>query len=479
MTKPPLSLTPEEMRRAGYAVIDRLVEHYATLNDQSPWGSGEIPAPNPFNAPPPAKGAAFDEIMTRLDRDFFPYNLRINHPRFYSFIPGPSNFVGVLADTLAAGFNIFAGTWIGGSAAAEMERATIGWVRDALGFPGEAGGLFTSGGSAANIIGLAVARRARLNGDMTGARIYASSETHSSVERGLRILGFRLNQLRKIRVDDEFRIDLAALRAAIAEDRAAGLKPFAVVANAGTTNTGAVDPLGEISDICRRETMWMHVDGAYGAGAAFSQRGRRALSGVERADSVSFDAHKWLFQPYEIGGIVIRDLQLLHDAFDVSASYLRETKKLGRGINFGEHGFQLTRSARALKFWMTFQVFGAEAIADAIDMGFAMAERAEMLIREKPDWQVISHASMGVLAFRAAPPGWSDEAADRLNSAVAAIIRAEGKDMIVTTELKGRVALRICPINPRLTAVDLRETIERLDLAAKTAMSQLNADQTR
>jgi glutamate/tyrosine decarboxylase-like PLP-dependent enzyme len=479
MTKPPLSLTPDEMRRAGYAVIDRLVEHYSTLEEQSPWGKGEIPAPNPFDAPPPAHGAAFDEIMARLDREFFPFNLRINHPQFYSFIPGPSNFVGVLAEALAAGFNIFAGTWIGGSAAAEMERATIGWVRDALGFPAEAGGLFTSGGSAANIIGLAVARRARLGGDMTGARIYTSTETHSSVERGLRVLGFRLNQLRKIKVDDEFRIDIAALRGAIAEDRAAGLTPFAIVANAGTTNTGAVDSLAVIADLCTRENMWMHVDGAYGAGAAFSERGRRALSSIERADSVSFDAHKWLFQPYEIGGVIVRDMKLLHDAFDVSASYLRETKKPGRGINFGEHGFQLTRSARALKFWMTFQAFGATAIANAIDAGFAMAERAEALIRERPHWRVICPASMGVLAFRSAPEGWSDAAADRLNAAIAAAIRAEGKDMIVTTELKGRIALRICPINPRLTEAALRETIERLDLATKTAMSQLNADQTR
>lgn len=476
----PLSLTPDEMRRAGYAVIDRLVEHYATLESQSPWGAGEIPAPNPFDASPPAKGAAFDEIMARLDRDFFPFNLRVNHPRFYSFIPGPSNFVGVLADALTAGFNIFAGTWIGGSAAAEMERATIGWVRDALGFPGEAGGLFTSGGSAANIIGLAVARRARLGGDMTAARIYTSTETHSSVERGLRVLGFRLNQLRKIKVDDEFRIDIAALGAAIAEDRAAGLKPFAIVANAGTTNTGAVDPLGEISDICRRETMWMHVDGAYGAGAAFSPRGRRALSGIERADSVSFDAHKWLFQPYEIGGIVVRDLQFLHDAFDVSASYLRETKKPGRGINFGEHGFQLTRSARALKFWMTFQAYGADAIAEAIENGMAMAEAAEAMIRKRRRWRVICPASMGIVAFRAAPAGWSDPAADRLNAEIAARSRAGGKDGVVTTELNGRVALRICPIHPALTKSDIEGTIERLDLAAQAAMSDAQfADQPR
>ena len=477
MTKPPLTLTPDEMRRAGYAVIDRIVDHVATLKDQSPWGAGEIPAPNPFDAPPPQKGVAFDEVMARLDRAFFPHNLRVDHPLFYGFIPSPSNFIGVLADALASGFNIFGGTWIGGSASAEMERAAFNWVREAFGFPGAAFGLFTSGGSAANVIALAVARHAKLTGDMATARLYASSETHSSLERGARILGFKPEQYRKIAVDDDLKVDLAALKSAIEEDRRNGLQPIAIIANAGTTNTGAVDPLNEIAALCEREAIWMHVDGAYGAGAAFSARGRRALAGIERADSVSFDAHKWLFQPFEIGGVIVRDGKTLHEAFNVSASYLRDTKTLGRGVNFGEHGIQLTRSARALKFWMTFQIFGAEDIARAIETGFEMAEAAEAAVRKLPHWRVISPASMGILAFRAAPEGWSDEAADRLNAAIAARSRAEGRDMVVTTELKGRVALRICPINPRLSKSDIEGTIGRLDEAAQAAMSQLNADQ--
>ncbi|MCB2113025.1 MAG: aminotransferase class I/II-fold pyridoxal phosphate-dependent enzyme [Parvularculaceae bacterium] len=481
MTIPPLTLSPDEMRRAGYAVIDRLVEHYATLNEQSPWGDGEIPAPNPFDAPPPREGVAFETLLARLDKEFFPYNLRVNHPRFYSFIPGPSNFIGVLADTLAAGFNIFGGTWIGGSGTAQMERASIKWVRDAVGFPEDSFGLFTSGGSAANVIALAAARHSRLKGPLENARIYMSSETHSSVERGLRILGFKSHQCRKIKVDENLRIDVLSLTDAICEDRAKGFDPIAVVANAGTTNTGAVDPLHQLADICRRENVWMHIDGAYGAGAVFSKRGRAMLDGVERADSVSFDAHKWLFQPFEIGGVLVRDGETLHSAFNIDASYLRDTKKLfGRGVNFGEHGIQLTRASRALKFWLTFQAFGADEIERAINNGLDMAEAAETMIRSLPHWRVISPASLGALAFRAAPSGWSDEAADRLNSEIAARSRADGKDMIVTTEFKGRVALRICPINPRLTKSDMQGTIERLDLAALAAMSDAeNADETR
>jgi glutamate/tyrosine decarboxylase-like PLP-dependent enzyme len=295
----------------------------------------------------------------------------------------------------------------------------------------------------------------------------------------LRILGFAEDQLCKIGVDDALHLDLAVLEKAIAIDRADGRKPFCVVANAGTTNTGAVDPLGPIADLCAREGLWLHVDGAYGACAAFSGRGRQALAGIERADSVSFDPHKWLFQPFEIGGVLVRDAKALHDAFNVNASYLRDTKNIGRGVNFGEHGIQLTRSLRALKLWMTFQVFGAKEIARAIDIGFEMADAAEAIIRAKPLWRIISPASMGIVAFRAAPDGWADADCDRLNTEIAARSKAEGKDMVATTELKGRVALRICPINPRLTVLDIEATLERLDLAAKAAMSDLSTADRR
>lgn len=469
--KPLLTLTPEEMRRAGYAVIDRLVAHYQSLPEQSPWGEGEAPAPNPFLGPPPPEGSAFKDVMARLDRDLFPYSVRVNHPRFYAFIPGPSNYVGVLGDALAAGFNIFNGTWMGSSGGAELERATIDWVRAALGFPETSGGLFTSGGSMANVIGLAAARQKKLGFDLNGARIYASPETHNSVEKAARLIGFAPEQFRKVAVDDRLRLDVDALKKAIADDRKAGFKPFCVVATPGATNTGAVDPLDDIADLCAAEDLWLHADGAYGACAAFSARGREAITGVERCHSVSFDPHKWLFQPFEIGGVLVREADDLHHVFDVGASYLRDTRGQGRGINYGEYGPQLTRTLRALKLWMTFQIFGADEIARAINHGFEMAELAETLISQKADWRVISPASMGIVAFRAAPDGWGDEDCDRLNAEIAASLKAEGKDMVATTEINDRVALRLCPINPRLTESDMNGTIERLDSCARAAMA--------
>lgn len=462
MTKPLLTLPAEEMRRAGYAVIDRLVEHYESLERQSPWGGGEAPDTGALAGAPPQEGKAFDEVLAYADEHLFPYNLRINHPRFYAFVPGPNNFVSVLADALASGFNVFSGTWIGGSGSAELERATIGWVRDALGMPDAAAGLFTSGGSSANITALAAARHVKLHGDMTGARIYASDQTHSAVEKALRLLGFAPEQYCKISSDTEFRLDVAALERAIAQDRANGLRPFCVVATPGTTNTGAVDPLNAIADICAREDLWFHADGAYGACAAFSPRGARELAGVGRVDSISFDPHKWLFQPFEIGGVLVRNGAWLHETFDIHPEYLRDTVNVGRGVNFCEYGPQLTRSMRALKLWMTFQVFGADEIARAIDNGFRMAEAAQAAIEAGAHWRLISAASMGVVSFRAAPDGWSDKDCDALNSGIAERSRREGLDVVLTTVLRERVALRLCTINPRLTESDIAATLSRL-----------------
>lgn len=460
--KPLLALTPEEMHRAGYAVVDRIVAHFETLDAQSPWGAGEAPAPNPFDKPLRREPGDIGEALKFLDEHLFPYCLRVNHSQFYSFVPGPSNYIGVLGDALAAGFNIFSGTWIGSSGGAELERAMLNRMRDALGLPETAGGLFTSGGSMANVIALAAARQAKLGGDMSGALIYASDQAHSAVERGLRLLGFRSEQYRKIGSDKEFRLNVAALHRAIEEDRACGLRPFCVVATPGTTNTGAVDPLNELADLCEQEGLWLHADGAYGACAAFSPRGKPALAGIERVHSVSFDPHKWLFQPFEIGGVLVRDAALLHDAFDISAEYLRDTKTKGRALNFYQYGPQLTRSQRALKLWLTFEVYGADAVAEAIDNGFRMAEHAQSLIETSPCWRLVSAASMAVVSFRAAPEGWPDDDCDRLTSAVAEASRREGRDVVLTTELGGRVCLRLCTINPRIEEADIAATLARL-----------------
>ena len=302
----------------------------------------------------------------------------LDHPRFFAYIPSSSNFVSVMADTLASGYNIFNSLYPLGTGAAVVERVSISWLRKLCGMPEEAGGLFVSGGAMANLSGLAVARQVQLEGDMRDAVIYCSDQAHFVISRGLRILGFAPEQLREIHVDEDFRLPVAVLERAIAEDRAAGKRPFCVAATAGTTNSGAVDPLNDLADLCEREGLWLHVDGAYGASACLSAHRRHMLAGIERAHSLTWDAHKWMFQPVECSALLVRDRHWLSATFKETAHFLTDAEehskeKIGEEMNFMYQGIQLTRYFRALKFWMSLKVFGVGAIRQAIERGFEFA----------------------------------------------------------------------------------------------------------
>ena len=326
--------------------------------------------------------------------------MNIAHPRFFAFVPGPSNFVSVMADALAAGFNVFNGSWLGGSGAAAMELAVIDWFRQWCGFPESAGGLFVSGGSMANLTALAAARHARLDDRAEGAVIYYSDQTHSSIDRALRVIGFLPEQIRRIPSDDAFRLPVESLTRCVREDRARGLRPFAVIANAGTTSTGAIDPLREIAEFCRAEHLWMHVDGAYGAAAVICERGRRLLDGIELADSLSFDPHKWLFQPIECGCVLLRDAALMKATYRIMPEYLADVHRNVAEVNPCDYGIQLTRGFRALKVWMSVQYFGMDAFRAAVERGFELAEVAERKLRSMTGWEVVTPAQLGVVCFR-------------------------------------------------------------------------------
>jgi glutamate/tyrosine decarboxylase-like PLP-dependent enzyme len=330
------------------------------------------------------------------------------------------------------------------------------------GLPDSAGGLFVSGGSMANLTALAAAMHVRLEGAQR-AIVYCSDQTHSSIERGLRILGFGRDQLRRIGSDARFRLDLRALSSAVEADRSRGNVPFCVVANAGTTNTGAVDPLPELATFCRKESLWLHVDGAYGASAVFCARGRELLEGLGQADSLALDPHKWLFQPYEIGCVLVRNSRWLKDAFHILPEYLLDTTGKDDEINFSDYGVQLTRGFRALKLWMSLQVFGRSAFAEALDRGFELAELAEAVVGEMPDWEVVTAAQMGVVTFRYSPQTAVPARWDGLNRELVGAMVADGYAMISSTTLRGKTVLRMCTINPRTTEADIRGTLARLD----------------
>ena len=466
MSERTLELPAEEIRRLGYRIVDLLVDRAATLPGRpvTGWG-GREQLEALFREPAPEEPRDPGAVLDRLERDLLPWFMPIDHPRFFAFVPSPGNLVGALADALASGLNPFLGSWFAGSGPAEIELVTIDWLRDLCGLPAEAGGLFVSGGSVANLTALHAARHARLDSrgeDPGRATVYLSDQTHSSVERALTVLGFRPDQIRKLSVDDGFRLSVPLLMEAIAADRAAGRLPFCVIANAGTTNTGAVDPLSELADLCSREDLWLHADGAYGAAAVLCERGRRELAGLERVDSLSLDPHKWLFQPVEIGCALLRDRRLLHDAFTIHPDYLQDVHRDREAVNFCDYGIQLTRGFRALKLWMSIQVFGMDAFRRAVDRGFDLAETAERILRESARWEVTTPARMGIVSFRYLTPGRTEEELDEIQIGIVEGLRAEGFAIATSTRLCGRTALRLCTINPRTTDGDIRATIEQM-----------------
>jgi aromatic-L-amino-acid/L-tryptophan decarboxylase len=456
-----IALSREEMRSFGYRVIDLLVEHFAAI-ERAPVGAKIDPAriQKLFAAGPPEDGREPRELLAQLEREVFPNNLHVDHPRFFAFVPGPNNFISTMADALAAGFNIFNGTWLGGSAAAALERGVVGWFCRMCGLPETAGGLFVSGGSMANLTALVAARHALLQDCVERAIVYFSDQTHASVERALHVIGFSSDQMRKLPSDDRFKLSVDGLSGAIAEDRAKGLRPFCVIANAGTTNTGAVDPLRELADLAAAEKLWLHVDGAFGAASVLSPRGKSLLAGLERADSISLDPHKWFFQSFECGCVLVRDIARLKSAFQVRPDYLRDVHREAAEFNPCDYGVQLTRSFRALKVWMSFETFGVAAFRQAITRGFELAELAERELRARRGWQIVSPAQMATVCFRF---GDSDALQTKL---VDAMLR-DAFAFLTSTTLKGVTCLRLCTINPRTTENDIVGTVKRLDEFAR------------
>jgi len=464
-----LEFSREEMREIGYRVIDMLVDYYEDRADRPVAEKLDYEALDAIlREPLPREGRPWREALEQFERQVVDSSNRVDHPRFFAYIPLANNFVSVMADALAAGYNIFNAVWLQGAGAAQVERLTVDWLRQIVGMPQTTGGTFVSGGSAANLTALAVAREIQLGGDMRAAVAYCSDQIHFAVSRGLRVLGFAPEQLRKIPSDDNFRLPAERLRRTIAEDRAAGKRPFCVIASAGTTNTGAVDPLDELADFCADEELWLHVDGAYGAPAALTEQGARALKGLERVDSLALDAHKWLFQPIECGVVLVRERRWLARTFKERPEYLKDMQSDGEELNFMYQGIQLTRQFRALKLWMSFKVFGLDAISEAIAGGFENAELAERLLREAGSWEIVTPAQMAILTFRYKPANGDQALADRVTHDLVGRLLEDGFAFASGTQLRGRPVMRMCCNNPRTTATDLETTVQLMgQLAAE------------
>jgi glutamate/tyrosine decarboxylase-like PLP-dependent enzyme len=455
---PELEFSPDRMRQIGYRVVDRLVDHLATLPTQRVGTKGD-PAVlmKALSEPVPEQGMEFEAVLDQVERDVLANTMHVNHPRFFAYVPGPGNFIGAMADALISGYNVFAGTWISGSGPAAVELTVLEWLREMCGLPASAGGVFVSGGTMANLTALVVARHVKIRGRLEDATVYFSDQAHSSLEKALRVIGLPAENQRRVPSDSGFRLPTGELARQIELDRSAGKHPFCVIASAGTTNTGAIDPLPELSALCREQGLWLHVDGAYGAAAIIAERGRELLAGLELADSLSLDPHKWLFQPYEIGCVLVRDRDHLRETFRILPEYLKDTQLHSDEFNFTDYGIQLSRNFRALKLWMSIKVFGLAAFRAAIERGFVLAEFAEACLRGMPGWEIVTPAQMGIVCFR-----YSALDDDAHLSLVQTLLE-DGFALITSTILRGQTVLRTCTINPRTTEADIRAALERLD----------------
>jgi aromatic-L-amino-acid decarboxylase len=460
----PLRLTNEQMRRLGYAAVDLLIERSEDLRNRPVahwWTRNELEAA--LREPVPAGPREPLEVLHRVATDVLPACAATDHPRFFAYVPSPGNFVGSIADFLASGANVFAGHWLVGAGAAQVELVVLDWLRELLGMPPTAGGILTSGGTQATLVAVHAARMDRRAAGRQDVRIYLTSQTHAAIVRGLSYLGFTADQLHRVPVTDDYTMDSEALAAAIASDRAAGILPLCVIATAGATSSGAVDPLDTLAEVCEHSGVWLHVDAAYGGAAVLNADSAVLLRGLDRADSIAVDPHKWWFQPYEIGCTLVRDATKLRHAYSFDAEYLSETRATGDPVNFYDYGPQLTRGFRALKLWMTLQTFGLDALRAAVTKGLKMAEQVETLLRARPRWQVVTAAQMGIVTFRPHLPGLDRGAVDAIIRQVAQDSLEDGYALVLTTDLGSGPVLRMCTIHPHTTVRDVESTLDVLE----------------
>ena len=461
---PPLTLPPDQMRRLGYQVVDLIVDALAGLPDRPPSRrAGPEELAGLLHEPVPRTGGDPEQVLRQAVNDVLGPAMRVDHPRFFAYVPIPSNFVGMLADALASGFGVFAGTWQAASGAAAAELATLRWLRELFGLPGTAGGLFVDGGSSANLYGLVAARRAVLEDRLEGAVLYASDQTHSWIGRAAGMLGLQPAQVRLLENDAQFRLPPATVAAAVAADRAAGRRPFCVVATSGTTSTGSVDPLAELAGLCRAEGLWFHVDGAFGAPAILAAGGPDLLAGIEQADSLALDAHKWLFQPLEAGCVLVRDVGLLESIFSTSREFLLDAAAGEREVNFTDRGLQLTRSFRAFKLWLSLKVFGLDAFGAAVQHGMDLAGYADALLRRRAGWEVIAPTRLALVSFCFADGSRTPAELEAVNRRVADAMLVDELATLSSTVLRGRTVLRLCTVNPRTTREDVEAALARVE----------------
>jgi glutamate/tyrosine decarboxylase-like PLP-dependent enzyme len=396
----------------------------------------------------------------------------------FGYVQSPGTPLAAFADLLASTLNANLTVWRSAPAPVELERLTIDWIRQILGFNAEAGGLFVSGGSMANLAAIAAARQAK-DSSSGRLRIYASSETHFSIAKAAALLGIGRENVRHVAVDERFRIRVDDLIAKITSDLEAGYIPFCVVANAGTVNTGAVDPLTEIRKVADRFQLWMHVDGSYGAFAVLAKSAAKLFAGIERADSIALDPHKWLYLPVDVGCVIYRDPEIARAAFAHEAEYTRIIgEQADEAFAFWDYGPELSRRFRALKVWMLLKGVGLDSLGEAIESNLACARHLESMVRASDDFEMAAPVQLSIFCFRHVPVrlrNESSQAIDAFNERLLVALQRDGSSYLSNATLGGRFALRGCVLNYRTTLRDMEILLDDLRRVARSLPASAQA----
>jgi aromatic-L-amino-acid/L-tryptophan decarboxylase len=463
-----LTLDPanwDEFRTLAHRMVDDMLSHLATLPRQPAWREMPSDVRESFHTPVPRHGAgdaaAYEAFVERV----MPYTLGNLHPRFWGWVQGNGTPLGMMADMLAAGINPHLAGF--NQAPALVEHEVIRWLAEMLGFPVQSSGLMVTGGTMANALGLAVARHAgarragidvREDGVHGGPRliVYGSTETHNWARKAVELLGLGNRSFRRVPVDTEYRIDVRALERMVREDREAGMYPFCVIGTAGTVNTGATDDLSALANFCETESLWFHVDGAFGALAWLSPALRPIAAGMERADSLGFDLHKWGSLPFECACVLVRDPEMHRAAFASSASYIAATKRgvIAGGLPFAERGLDLTRGFKALKVWMSLQSHGVEMLARLIEQNVRQAQELAARIVAHDELELLAPAPLNVVCFRFVAPGMSETRLNAVNEEILLRLQERGIAVPSGTMLGGRYAIRVANVNHRTRSSD-------------------------
>lgn len=490
MTKTPNddshSLDPadwEATRQTAHQMVDDMIDYLSSVRDRPAWRTVPADVKAALVQEIPHEGASLASVYEEFKETILPYPTGNLHPGFFGWVMGNGTFTGAMADALAASMNAHLAGY--DQSASLVERQVIAWLSELVGFPKTASGLLVSGGTMANLNGVAVARHAKAGFDIRahglqaeGAprlRIYGSAETHSWIYRACELMGLGREGFRAVPTNDAFQIDVSTCREMIEADIAAGDKPFCVMGTVGTVNTAAIDDLHALRAVADAFDLWFHIDGAFGSLAAWSPDTAALVDGQALADSIAFDLHKWGYMPYDVGCVLTRQADAQDAAFGQAASYLSPTKRgLAVGTTyFADKGLQLSRSFRALKVWMSMKEQGVERIGKVISRNVTQAQYLESLIAEHDDLETLAPVSLNAVCYRVIKNGYGTEALNRLNEEVLLRIQESGTAVPSHTFIDGKFAIRVCITNHRTENRDLEQLVTDTRRHAEEAIGAL------